>query len=226
MSLAPTFSEAARKLGILSALGTALLCPVYAVTLIGGLQSLSTPQEAIGDPFFAVLEILILLLAPMMVVLVVAIHAWAPEKTKVFGLVSLVFMSLLAVLTCSVHFVILTVSRNAAVAALTWAPLFFSFNWPSVVYALDILAWDILFPLSALFAACVFEGSRLANWIRGLLGVSGVLALAGLSGVVSGDMQLRNIGIIGYVGVFPIAALLLAILFAKAKPRPSNMGQR
>jgi len=31
---------------------------------------------------------------------------------------------------------------------------------------------------------------------------SGVLALAGLSGVVVGDMQLRNIGIVGYVGVF------------------------
>ena len=59
-------------------------------------------------------------------------------------------------------------------------------------------------------------------WIRALLIVSGILALAGLSGVVEGDMQLRNVGIIGYAGVFPIAALLLAILFLRAKPRPSE----
>jgi hypothetical protein len=51
-----------------------------------------------------------------------------------------------------------------------------------------------------------------------LLVVSGVLALAGLSGVIVGDMQLRNIGIIGYAGVFPVAALLLAILFRRATP--------
>jgi hypothetical protein len=31
-------------------------------------------------------------------------------------------------------------------------------------------------------------------------------------------MQLRNIGIIGHVGVFPVAALLLAILFYRATP--------
>ena len=50
------------------------------------------------------------------------------------------------------------------------------------------------------FAAPVFGGSRLAVSIRVLMIVSGVLALVGLSGVVAGDMQLRNIGIVGYVG--------------------------
>lgn len=222
MSAAQTFSEASRKLGIVSALGVALLCPVYAVTLVGGLLSLRAPLDPIGDPFFSILEILIMLLAPLMVVLTAVIHAWAPEKVKVFGLISLVFMSLLAVVTCGVHFVILTVSRDASVATLTWAPLFLSFKWPSVVYALDILAWDILFALSAFFAACVFDGSRLAKWIRGLLWSSGALAFLGLAGVAFGDMQLRNIGILGYVGVFPIAALLLAILFIRAKSSESE----
>jgi hypothetical protein len=60
-----------------------------------------------------------------------------------------------------------------------------------------------------LFAALVFRGSRLAAWIRVLMIASGVLALAGLSGVV-GEMQLRNIGIVGYVGVFFVVAALLA----------------
>ncbi len=44
---------------------------------------------------------------------------------------------------------------------------------------------------------------------------SGVLALADLSGVVVGDMQLRNIGIVGYVGVFLKVAALLAVLFCR-----------
>ena len=48
--------------------------------------------------------------------------------------------------------------------------------------------------------------------IRILMTMSGVLALAGISGAVLGDMQLRMIGVVGYAGLFPVVALL-AILF-------------
>jgi hypothetical protein len=87
-----------------------------------------------------------------------------------------------------------------------------------VAYALDILAWDVFFALSMFFAAPVFGGSRLAASIRVLMIASGVLALAGLSGVLAGDMQLRNIGILGYVGVFLVVAGLLAVLFYRTRP--------
>ena len=126
-------------------------------------------------------------------------------------------MALVAGFTGSVHFVIFTLSRQADFAGPAWLPLL-SFRWPSVPYALDILAWDVFFALSVLFAAPVFRGTRLARTIRGMLLASGVLALAELSGVVLGDMQLRAIGIVGYVGVFPVAALLLAILFHRTVP--------
>ena len=76
-------------------------------------------------------------------------------------------------------------------------------KWPSIGYALDIVAWDVIFPLAVFSAAPVFSGNRLATWIRVLLIVSGVLALGGLSGVVANDMQLRNIGVLGYAVVFP-----------------------
>jgi hypothetical protein len=117
-----------------------------------------------------------------------------------------------------VHAVILTLSRQAAFSGLEWSPLILSFRWPSVPYALDILAWDVFFSLSVLFAAFVFRGSRLATLIRLLLAVSGVLALGGLSGVIAGNMQLRCIGIVGYAGIFPITALLLSALFVRTAP--------
>jgi hypothetical protein len=97
-------------------------------------------------------------------------------------------------------------------------PLFLEFKWPSVVYALDILAWDVLFALAVFSVAPVFNGSRLAKWTRALLILSGVLAVGGLSGVVANDMQLRSIGIIGYALVFPATAALLAIIFHRTPP--------
>jgi hypothetical protein len=193
------FTAIARGIGIYSAAATVILLVAYAVTLAVGLASLKSPQQPIGDPMFTILEILIIVMMPAMVALMVAVHAWAPPHAKTLTLTSVVFMGLLAGMTSIVHFCILTLSRQPEFARQSWLPLVLSFNWPSVVYALDILAWDIFFPLSMLFAAPVFGGSRLAGWIRVLMIASGVLSLAGLSGVVSGDMQLRNIGIVGYL---------------------------
>ena len=133
-------------------------------------------------------------------------------------------MGLLATVTCSLHLVILTLSHQAAFADQPWWPLIMSFTWPSVAYAVDILAWDIFFPLSMLFAAPVFGGSRLANAIRALMTASGILALAGLSGVATGNMQLRNIGIVGYVGVYLFVAGLQGLLFYRARPVGAGSG--
>jgi hypothetical protein len=213
------FTATARWLGIFSAAATLILLVAYAVTLAMGLATLESPQEPIGDPMFTILEVLIISIMPAMVALMVAVHAWAPMHAKTLSLTSLVFMGMLAGLTCSVHFVILTLSRQPEFTAQPWLPLVLSFTWPSVVYALDILGWDVFFPLSMLFAALVFQGSPLAAWIRVLMIASGVLSLAGLSGVVAGDMQLRNIGIVGYVGVFLVVAALLAVLFYRTTPQ-------
>jgi hypothetical protein len=213
------FTATARRFGIFSAAATVILLVAYAVTLTVGLASLESPQEPIGDPMITILEVLIISMMPAMVALMVAVHAWAPMHAKTLSLTSLIFMGLLAGVTCSLHFVILTLSRQPEFTGQPWLPLVFSFNWPSVAYALDILGWDVFFALSMLFAAPVFQGSRLAAWIRVLMLASGVIALAGLSGVVVGDMQLRNIGIVGYVGVFVVVAALLTVFFYRANPK-------
>jgi hypothetical protein len=218
--VAPTFSASARRLGLVTAVGCALLTGVYAATLVAGLRSLQAPQLPIGDSYFSILEILIIVLAPFMVALMGAVHAWPPAESKVSSLLAVGFAGLLAGVTCSVHVVILLVGRHAASSGVAGIPLFFSFTWPSVPYALDILAWDVFFALAVLFAAAAFKGDGLAKWIRALLVTSGILALAGLTGV-AGDMRLRAIGIVGYVGVFPVAVGLMALLFRRAIPRAS-----
>jgi len=216
MSIA--FTAAARRLGLVAAATTVALIVAYAVTLAVGFASLESPDEQIGDPMFTILEVLILALMPAMIALMVAVHAWAPARLKTLSLTSLVFTALLAAVTCGLHFVVLTLSRQEAFAGLSWLPLVLSFKWPSVVYALDILAWDVFFALAVLFAAPLFGGGRLARWIRVVLATSGVLAFGGPAGAVTGDLPLRNIGIVGYVGVFLVAAVLLGVLFRRTRP--------
>ena len=126
-------------------------------------------------------------------------------------------MSICAGVTCAVHFAILTLSHHPAFAGQEWAGLVFSFQWPSVAYALDILAWDVFFPLGALFAAAAVQGVGLARVVRGVLYASAALALAGLAGVPLANMQVRNVGIIGYAVLFPIAAALMVGVFRQAE---------
>jgi cytochrome c oxidase subunit IV len=212
------FTSHHRAIGRAAAWALFVTGVVYSVTTVLGLLSLKSPQDPIGNPYVTIMELLIILTAPLYVISMITVHAYAPPEFKAYSLTALIFMILLAGLTSSVHFVVLTVARQIEATGLTWVPLFLSWKWPSVIYTLDILAWDWFFALSMLSAAPVFRGGRLERNIRTLMIVSGVLCLAGLIGVPLANMQFRNIGIIGYGLVAPVAFLLLAILFGRTQP--------
>jgi hypothetical protein len=178
----------------------------YAITLAVGFITAGF-AEPILDPVLAVMEILTLLSAPILVVLMAAVHGYAPPEYKIHGVVSVAFMVLLAGLTSSVHFVNLTAVRQSSTASLTW---------PSTPYALELLAWDLFLGLSLLFAAPVFRGGKLEDAIRTGLYVGGTLCLVGILGPATGDMRLQFIAILGYAGVLPAVCLLLMMLFRRA----------
>lgn len=220
------FTPPYRELGRTASWSIFALCVIYAVTTILGLLSLKQPQDPIGDPYFTMMELLIILLAPLMVITMISVHAFANREAKAYSFIALVFMIIMAVITSSLHFVILTVSRPIEAAGFTQGSLFFSFSWPSVVYTLDILAWDWFFALSMLFAAPVFKRDGIEKPVHNLMIIIGVLSLVGLLGVPLAIMKtdywffVRNIGVIGYALVAPAAFLLLAIIFGRTKQSP------
>ena len=206
---------ASPKLGIAAGYALAVLCLVYATVLAIGLYTLSSPDQPIQQPWFTCMELLILAIAPLAVAFMAALYAWAPDERSSIALLGIAFMSMCAVVTCSVHFVILTLSREPIIAAFPWARIVFSFQWPSLAYALDILAWDVFFPLAALCAALTVSGPGLANGARSLFVASAAFSLVGLVGVPLGNLNVRNIGIVGYVVLFPVAAVLMAVRFRR-----------
>src|ERR1700692_2445293 len=124
MSYDENFTAQYRTIGRVAAWTVFVLAVVYLVPWVLGLRSLASPQDPIGDPYFSMMELLIVLMAPVMVVSMVAVHAYARPEVKVYSFVALAFMILLAGITSSVHFVILTLSRQIDAAGLPWLPLF------------------------------------------------------------------------------------------------------
>jgi hypothetical protein len=197
-------------LAIAAGFSVAGLTASYAFVLVLGLLKLPSPNHQIQEPWFTLMELLILAIAPAIVMFCIGLHAWVPPANRAAALSAVIFMSSCATVTSAVHFSIFTLAKLPAFQSQEWAPLVFAFRWPSVAYALDILAWDVFFPIGAVSTALALRRIprfRLESW---LLGSSAALAVIGLVGIPLADMSVRNVGIVGYALVYPFAAALIA----------------
>jgi hypothetical protein len=154
------------------------------------------------------------------VLLAVVIHACAPEGTKTYSMTALGWMLLVAGFTMTVHLVQLTVVRRIDPSAIHGFQYLFNWHWPSVLYGVDIVAWDIFFALALLFAAPVFHAVGQVAVRNGLL-IAGVMCLVGIIGPAVNHIALRQIGIIGYAIVWPIVCVPLSKAFRQGG-RPSG----
>jgi hypothetical protein len=210
-------TERDRRIGVWSARAIFVIGVAYAGDVVAGFVSLGNLRDPLRDPYLAIAEILIIFMAPVMVTLMVAIHACAPPRARIVGLTALGWMLVVAALTMTVHFVELTVARQIQPAAVPGFARIFGFQWPSMQYGVDIAAWDLFLGLSLLSAAAVFASRRHLAARIGLL-ASGALCLAGLIGPATDQLGWRGIGIFGYAVVFPITCLAISRAFQQASP--------
>lgn len=198
----------ANRLGFWSAVTLAGIGVAYAITLAAGFARHGL-NEPITDPVLAIMEVLTLLSAPTIVMLVAAIHHDAPPGLRIHGTLALAFATLFAGITSAVHFVELTAARQLGEGGLAW---------PSRAYAAELLAWDVFLGLSLVGAAFALDQSGQARTVRRGLLATGILCLAGTAGPAVGNMRLQLVGVLGYAGVLPVVAWLLARHFARGAP--------
>ena len=197
------------KPGMWSASAMFAIGVAYLVTVLTGMYSVGLTRP-IADPVLAIMETLTLVTAPLLVILMSAIHDTAPPERKIYSLIALAFAVLVAGLTSAVHFAGLTALRQTGMEGIAW---------PSVIYAVELLAWDVFLGLSLLFAAPVFPGKGLGRYIRtGLVAVA-CLCLAGVLGPVTGDMRLQFIAVLGYGLLLPIIWLMIVRYFRHFETR-------
>jgi len=186
-----------------SAFGMFVVGILYFIAVAIGIYSVGFTNPII-DPILGIMEVLTLVTAPLLVILMSAIHRTAPQSRKTQSLIALAFAILVAGLTSAVHFIGLTVLRQTGMEGI---------EWPSINYAVELLAWDVFLGLSLLFAAPVFQGERLERKIRTGLIVVGALCLIGVLGPITGDMRLQLISVLGYGVFLPIVWLMIASHF-------------
>jgi hypothetical protein len=188
--------------------------------MVLGFSSMGNVSDPLPDPYLAVAEGLIILMAPLMVTLMIAVHGCAPGRLRGLSLAAVGWMMMLATVTMTVHVVELTFVRRIDPAELPGFDRLLNFQWPSLLYAADIVAWDLFLGLALLFAAPVFAGPGY-RWARRALLLSGSLCLLGLVGPIVNVLAWRGIGIFGYAIVFPLTCLALSRAFTTSGSRES-----
>ena len=201
-----------RAIGRWSARGLFVLTVVYSADFVVGFAALGNLHDPLPDPYLAVGEALILVMAPIMVALMLAIHACAPNGAKSFTQVALGWMLAAAALTTTVHLVELSVARHVDPDSFPGYARIFDFQWPSLLYAVDVVAWDVFFGLALLFAVPAFR-RRSDTAVRLGLIASGSLCLLGLIGPLTNAIGWRAVGIFGYTIVFAATCVPLARAF-------------
>lgn len=188
------------RIGMWSALSLFIIGVVYAITVVIGIYTTGFTNPIV-DPILAIMETLTLVSAPLLVIIMGAIHSSATSAYKIYSLIALAFMIIVAGLTSAVHFIGLTALRQTEMEGI---------EWPSTLYAVELLAWDLLLGLSLLFAAPIFQGCGFKRKIRINLIITGVLCITGILGPVTGDMRLQFISVLGYGVLLPFVWLLIA----------------
>ncbi len=216
-----------RVIGMWSARAVVVLDVIYIAVFVAGFAALGNTSAPLPDPYLAIAEVTILVLAPILVILMLAIHDGAPRDAKPFTLIALGWMLAAAAFTMVVHFVELTVARHVNPATFPGYARIFDFRWPSTFYAIDIAAWDVFFAFALLFAVPAFAGrGRDIKWARRGLIASGSLSLIGLIGPFADALGWRTIGILGYTVVFGITCIPLSRTFkAAGAQRPRMVGR-
>jgi len=204
------------QFGWRSAWANFVLFIVYDLIVITGIV---IGQGVLKEPYLAIAEAMTIVSAPLLILLMVAIHECAPQSTKVFSLAALGWILLLAGSTVIVHFINLTLWRQISDQQKIDYVRFLGWEWPSMLYAIELVAWHLFFGLSIFFAAFAFKGKGRERSVRITLITTGLLCIFGLIGPVVGDLTWRLVGVFGYGIGFPIVCVLIARVFRNA---PSN----
>ena len=188
------------QLGLWSSVSLFVVGVLYAITVSVGVYTTGFTKPIV-DPILAVMEILTLVSSPLLVILVGAIHSTTPSELKGYSSAAFAFMILTAGLTSSVHFIGLTALRQTGIEGIIW---------PSVLYAAELLAWDIFLGLSLIFMAPLFQGAGLKRKIRSMLILTGTFCIIGSVGPFSGDMRFQFISVLGYGVLLPFVWFMMA----------------
>jgi hypothetical protein len=171
-----------------------------------------------AEPYISIVSVVSLASVPIFVFLWAILHNTVSPEKKVFTQTSLALIVIFATLTSINRYVAMTVVRQSLAIGITdglnW---FMPYGWPSIMAAMEVLAWGFFLGLAFLFLAPIFRTGKLELAIFGTLMISGVFSLIAVLGQVMNSVPLNMLGIIAWGPGLIVLFSLLASWFRNSK---------
>ena len=222
--------DSASRLGFWMAVVTVVVVAAFAVVAIAT-PARSGPfcvNACVGYPYVDVAQYVPgdylwllpgILLAPIFVVLMACIHAYAAEPKKIYSRIGLLFALVYAVVILVDYLLQLTVVVPSLQAGETdGLSLFTQYDPHGLFIALESLGYSML-SVALLFAAPVFAGGRAERAIRVLFVLGFVLTVGAFVGlaVVGHDLVAFEVTVLMVTWIVLIASgVLLGVVFGRA----------
>lgn len=154
----------------------------------------------------------------LFVVLMGAIHYYAPEEKKVFSLLGVAFSIVTATLLGFNYYFMITQAQFSLL------PEMFQMTNPhSLIWVIEVLGYGFM-GIATLVAAPVFAGGKCEQAVRWLFVTNGVLGIGGIVAyAMNANMLILMGGLLAWDIVFPLMTLLTAILFKPEKKYPLHL---
>jgi hypothetical protein len=222
-------NKPAATIGFWAALLTAVLNLWFFIAFVPNQPILVAPWQGLAAytasfqplPFLAWI-VPCFFLAPMILTMMTCLHAWAQKEKQTWSLLALVFAVVYATLLSANYYIQMTVVRHHLVNGTTEGLSLWLFGYHSpynIPQALEAVGYGFLC-VSSLFAAQVFEGGKLQQWVRWSFvgtGLSGLVYPISLLFPLPGVLALVDLVALGVLLI--LAPVLLALLFQRSKYR-------
>jgi hypothetical protein len=162
-------------------------------------------------------QLMMLLFAPLFVVLVNAIHEYAPDEKNVFSRLGMQFAGIFATLFAVQYFVQLTAVRNSiSHNQLAGLELFIQANPDSVTLAFNMLGVTLFLGLASLCMAPVFGNGRLEQFIKIIFFINAFCCLVGgIAFIFQWELLINLLINFGMGGALTIVTIALTLLFRR-----------
>ncbi len=155
-----------------------------------------------------------LVFAPVFLIMLHSINAYAPEDKKILSKISISFGTIFAA-CISIHYFVQISSVRLSIAKGHIAGLtqFIQSNPTSGIAGINMVGWTLFFSLASLFIAPIFTGSRLNKVIKYALIANGIVCLLGGIGFVLDNVALIFLTINLGMGAATLTATIALFMF-------------
>jgi hypothetical protein len=177
------------------------------------MQTVNTPVYMYlqMDYFFGLLSVV------FFGILAVCLHEYAAENKKILSRISMMFANSFLVTACIYYSTqLFSINENISIGQTNGLEMFIAINPTSFSYTLALLSWSILFPLSLISAAFIFQGTILKLATKTMLLLSGALLL--FSAIFHALNAINVSALTNILGLFlsmPVSIILITLVFWK-----------